>query len=438
MSTNRNFSTKVKKNFNKFFDKPSITRISKRIGFIQRKAKKINAYNFVLGFLTSVSKGQNTLAGWAFEIGMLSGTSVSKQAVYDRLNDKSVAMAQALLKNALLQQSTKQIASELFSSFDHVLLQDSTTLKLPQSLSSAFPGNHSGGEQKAIARIQSIIDIKAMRFIDFVLGSFTQNDQSASSSILPWVKKGDLVIRDMGYFALDTFAKMIDKNIHFLSRLRFGVKLYDLNGKEILLKTLMKGNKAIDRWVYIGAERKLLVRLVMVPVPAKQRADKVRKAKQDRDKRLNHSSEYYRWLGYGTYITNVTKEVWLPKQVAQVYSVRWQIEIIFKSWKSGFHLQEMLHEGCTNEHRVRVNILLMLLFVCLFMLKIYIRYKDGIERKTKKIISLLKSSVFIFQNLKDILSINDKKLKLIITQYCCYEKRLDRLNLVRCYKKYKN
>lgn len=432
------FQQQGKKNFDKFFDKSVINKVGKQCGFVQRKAKKITPYHFVLGFLSCCCKGQSTFAGWAVQIGLLSGRSVSKQGVFDRIHAQAGAFAQGLLQRILLQQNTNNFACKLFAAFGKVLLQDSTTLKLPQSLSAIFPGNHSRGEQKAIARIQSIIDIKAMKFIDFVLGSFTQNDQSASGSILQWAKKGDLVIRDMGYFAMDTFADLVKKEIHFLSRLKYGVKLYDLQGNEISLKVLLKANKVVDQWVFIGVEKKVWVRLVMLPVPAEQRAERIRKAKHDRDKRLNHSKQYYQWLGYGVYITTVENQVWTVKEVVKAYSVRWQIEIIFKSWKTGFHLQAMLHEGCTNEHRVRVSIFLMLLFICLFMQKIYIRYRNSIERKKKKSISLMKLSVFVCNNLKDIFFLPDKILKETIARHCCYDKRSDRINMTDLYQNFKN
>ena len=270
------------------------------------------------------------------------------------------------------------------------------------------------------------------------LCSFTQNDQSASGSILQWANKGDLVIRDMGYFAMDTFEKLIKADIHFLSRLKYGVKLYDRQGNEIALNVLLKGNKAVDQWVYIGVEKKVWIRLVMLPVAAEQRAQRVRKVKHDRDKRLNHSRQYYQWLGYSVYITTVEKQVWTPKEVAKAYSVRWQIEIIFKSWKMGFHLQDILHEGCTNEQRVRVSIFLMLLFICLFMQKIYVHYKTSIEGTGEKLISLMKLSVFICNNLKEIFSLPDKHLKELIARHCCYDKRSDRINMTDLYQQYKN
>ena len=367
----------------------------------------------------------------------MSGKSVSKQGVFDRLHASTVEFARQLVEQVLLQQSGKDFVSSLFEGFGKVLLQDSTTLRLPQVLSKLFPGNHSRGEQRAVARIQSIFDIKAMRFINFSLGAFTQNDQSASGRILSLVKKGDLVIRDLGYFSLAVFEKLIKKEVHFLSRLRYGVTITDRQGKPILLKDLLKQKQGVDRWAYIGSEKKVWVRLVMVPVPAAQAAEKIRKAKQDRDARLNHSNEYYQWLRFNVYITSVDKEVWTARQAYQAYKVRWQIEIIFKSWKTGFHLQHILHEGCTNEHRVRVAIFLTLMFMCLFLQKIYVRHKQAVE-KSDKTISLLKLSMYVSNNVKEIIIIPDKMLREIIVRHCCYDKRSDRTNMTDLYKQSKN
>lgn len=371
------------------------------------------------------------------QIGFLSGKCVSKQGLFERIQNNATAFAKALLEQVLLQQSAKEFTAGLFTGFGKVLLQDSTTLRLPQVLSSVFPGNHSRGEQKAVARIQSIIDIKAMKFIDFVLGSFTQNDQSASSTVTAFVKKGDLVIRDLGYFVLSTFQELIKAEVYFLSRLRFGVNLYDKNGCALALKDLLKPGKPVDKWVFIGAEKRIWVRLIMLPLPAAKVNEKIRKAKQDRDKRLNHSREYYQWLEYSVYITTVDDNIWAAKDVAKAYRVRWQIEIIFKSWKTGFHLQELLHEGCGNVHRVKVSIYLMLLFICLFMNKIYARYSYAIQKQTNKKISLLKLATFTAQHINEIFLLPQIRLKEIITKYCCYDSRHDRINMTDLYQKFK-
>ena len=382
--------------------------------------------------------GQNTFSHWALQISLLTKKAVSKQAVFDRLGSSSTTFAKQLLEHVLSEQIGVGYASNLFKMFNNVLLQDSTTLRLQQNLSKIFKGNHSRGEQKAVARIQSIFNLKTLSFKYFSLGSFTENDQSASKIILPLIKKGDLVIRDMGYFAIAIFQKIIASKAHFLSKLRFGVTISDEKGRIILLKDLLKQKNGVDKWVFIGKEKKIWVRLVMIPLPSTQVEEKIRKAKNDRDARLNHSKEYYSWLRFNVYITNVDNQTWSSNEVGKAYKVRWQIEIIFKSWKSGFNLQSILHEGCTKVERVEVMIYLILMFMCLVMKKIYVKYKNSIERNTTNIISLMKLAVLVNNNIKEVISLPQKLLKDLITKHCCYEKRIDRINMTDLYRNNKN
>ncbi len=83
-----------------------------------------------------------------------------------------------------------------------------------------------------------------------------------------------------------------------------------------------------------GKDKKLKVRLVAIKLSHEQAAQRKRKAKQDRDRRLNHSKGYYELLGYIIFITTVTEQIWNEQQVAAAYRVRWNIEIQFKSWKA--------------------------------------------------------------------------------------------------------
>ncbi len=433
------FQVQGKKNFERFFDKSVIVKISRQTGFASRKAKKITAYHFVLGFIITCMNGKNSFSDWAAQISWLNGKSLSKQAVFDRIHDRTTLFAKQLLEHVLLQISGNNFDTELFKPFGKVVLHDSTTLGLPQVLSSVFPGSRNQfGGQKAIARIQTMFDIKAMRFMHFSLSAFTQNDQSASGSVIQHVSKNDLVIRDLGYFSIPVFKKLIAANVHILSRLKYGVTITDASGNLISLKSLLNQKAGVDKWVYIGAEKKIWVRLVMIPLPAEQAAEKIRRAKHDRDRRMNHDATYYKWLKFNTYVSTVSEDVWNTKEVSNAYKLRWQIEVIFKSWKSGFHFQHILHEGCTNENRVKVAIYFMLLFNCLFIEKMYVRYKKIIEKSGIKRISLLKLSCYITSNFKDVFGQNERRLRESIKAYCCYEKRTDRINMTDLYQQYKN
>lgn len=438
MKTSSYFSGKVKEKLHKFFDKSAINRTGKASGFTKRKTEKITAYNFVVGFILCCSKQKNTYNEWATQIGLISRETVSRQSLNERIGESAELFAKQLLEETIIKSQAVYYEESLFEPFGQTLLGDSTNLKLPQVLSDLYPGNTSRGEQKAVARIQSIINIKTMKFSHLELCAFTDNDQSASGNILSHVQKGDLVIRDLGYFAIATFKELIDKEVYFLSRLKFGVTISDEKGNIISLKSLMRTGKPIDRWVYIGSKKKIRVRLVMIPLPAAQAAEKRRKARQDRDKRLNHSKEYYQWLGYNVFITTVEDTIWSYAEVAKAYQVRWQIEIIFKSWKSGFHFQKILHEKCTNAYRVGVTIYLLLLFIFLFMLKIYMRYKKDVEKQTGNLISLLKLAAFISTNMLEIFLLSHRKIKDLIARHCCYDKRLGTSNMAELLQSFKN
>jgi hypothetical protein len=422
------FRQQGKKNFAQFFDKSVFKRLSEKSGFSQRKSRKITPYAFVVGFIECSLKKCCSYSQWAAAIGRISGCCIAKQSLYERLNSGSSEFAGGLLQHALKKQITRVRDLRLFGCFKRVLLQDSTTLSLPDTLAGYFPGNISRGVQKAVARIQCIMEITAMRFVHFSFSGFTCNDQSASGLITTYLGKSDLVIRDLGYFVLNSLKEITGKQAYFLSRLRYNVGVYNQKGEPLILQKLLR-KKQIDQWVWIGEKQQLPVRLVMLQLPATQAAERIRKARKDRDKRLNHSKSYYKWLNYAAFVTNVDQDVWTPKQVADAYKVRWQIEIVFKSWKSAFNLQYIVQEPYRNVYRIRTAILLMLLFICLFMQKIYRHYKKVVEKKQGKTISLLKLSRYAAANLIFFFSMNSNQLQKQIARHCCYDERSDRMNM---------
>lgn len=266
MKTSSYSVSKVKQNFEKLIDRSFIKKTAKQTGFITRRSKKIEAVEFVVGLIICFCKKKNTFSEWAEQTGKLSKRKVSKQALCKKINAKAAEFCKELLQEAVSKKGEALKGSLIFKNFGKVILQDSTNFKLPDCLATIFPGNRTNGKQKAVARIQTMLDLKTMQFLNFSLSGFTRNDQAASADIIPLCSKGDLIIRDLGYFALATFKEVGDNGVHFLSRLRFGVKIYELDGTEIELKSLFNCKEKIDRQVLIG-KKKLPVRLVMLPVP---------------------------------------------------------------------------------------------------------------------------------------------------------------------------
>lgn len=60
--------------------------------------------------------------------------------------------------------------------------------------------------------------------------------------------------------------------------------------------------------------------------------------KNAKKKGIEKSDTTIELLGTSIYITNIKDEFLSAEQVHEFYSLRWQIEIIFKTWKSVFHI----------------------------------------------------------------------------------------------------
>src|SRR5881227_13374 len=345
MKTSSYSRSKVKQNFEKFFDKKLIHRIAKASRFICRKGALITPYAFVLGLIQCCCAGCNTYSAWAAAIGAITGKEVTKQALFKRMNEHTATFGRQLFEQVITLRLKALKQTRLLKLFKRVLLADSTALSLPQALVKAFPGSVVHGVKKAVARLQCLLDLRAMQWLQLSLDAYADNDQGASGKVVPLLNKGDLLIRDLGYFVLGVLQQIMDRKALFISRLRYGLNWYDpKSGEQINWKDLLppKRRRVVDKRIVIGKEQQVPVRVILIPLPAEQVEARIRKAKKDRCKNCNHGQDYYRWLGYSVFITNVDKDTLSAGEVAEVYGVRWLIELLFKGWKSGGHLQEVL------------------------------------------------------------------------------------------------
>lgn len=382
-------------------------------------------------------QGKNSFQHWAEQVGIITGGSVSKQGIWKKVTVQLTGFLALILFDVLQQQvSTIHRQAKKYDwlkNYKRILLQDSTVIALPSWLSWCFPGNVSRGEKKAQLKIQVVYDILANHFVYFEITPFTANDQSKSKDILSIATPEDLVIRDLGYFVLESFNEMIDKQIPFVSRLRYGVKIYDTEtGKEINLLKQLKKSGEFDKWVMLGKEQKLKVRLVARKLPQEQVANRIRKAKNNRDKRLNHSKEYYQMLAYNLFITTEDEEQFSITQIAQLYQLRWRIEIIFKCWKSNFHLQKLIPQNCSlTKERVEAIIYMMLIFILLFQGTIYNAALIAAEKVENCCISLFRLCKYIANNIDLFFENNLNAMMPQILYYCRYDKRCDRQNFAQ-------
>lgn len=312
--------------------------------FCRRKAKKLTPALFVQAACVVVTLESVSYRCWAGLIGLLGRCTLTKQGLYERLTDGAARFLQATLQGLLqnLAKSNGMVLPAALSSFSRVLIQDSTTLAVSQALARFFPGaRNQRGAKGGLLKIQACYDLLTDQFVHFSLSSFRRNDQAASADVLPLLRVGDLVIRDLGYFALEVMEQIGLAQAFFLSRWRVGVGLWEIDGRTpVHLLALLRRQGRLDREFCLG-DKKVRARLVAVRLPAEVAAERRRLARANRDQRCPPSAERLALLDWAIYVTNVSAKVWSAREVAQTYGLRWRIEIIFKSWKSHFALADV-------------------------------------------------------------------------------------------------
>lgn len=312
-------------------------------GWVKYKWRKIGPTEIVLAFLSVMLSSGASYSRLARKVGIPSLVTVSRQAVQKRMNKSFTAYMNRLVSKALangMREIVEKdgIGNSLFGSFTSVSLHDSSCVPLPDALADHFPGASNGrGPKKAMLKIDAMLDIKHWRLRRLMVNPYRKNDQSQAREALESLEPGMLLIRDLGYFVTEAFVEIAARDAFFLSRLKYGVNLYDDAGLPVELGKLLKDGRTLDKWFFLGVKR-LPVRLVAIPLPKAEADERRRKAREDRDRRANHTEDYMRRLGWTVLITNVKEEAWTTEQVAEAYRYRWFVETLFKSWKSHFNL----------------------------------------------------------------------------------------------------
>ena len=203
----------------------NVEKIARETGFYKALARKITITTLMLSFFRMALTGKNGYHIWAVYLGPLIGQSVSKVALWKRMGKSQTDCLRSILEQTFhMKQPAGLMDSKsspsLFSPFGETYLQDSTIISLPDELSKYYKGSVSHGKQKSSMRLQAVYSLSSGTFKEFGMDSFTDNDQGASGDIIRFLKSGDLVIRDLGYFVLKVFRQVASLNAFFLSRWR--------------------------------------------------------------------------------------------------------------------------------------------------------------------------------------------------------------------------
>jgi len=271
-----------------------------------------------------------------------------KQSLDERFSERTVNFVKRVLSRLLSEQFSDMLYDDNFlSNFHHVRIKDSTKFNVPSNLASHYKGSGGNGStSQAGISIQYEFDLKTGKFLDLNITGANRNDQHDATQTAENVCKEDLVIRDLGYFSTPVLKTFMKNEVFFLSRLHTLVLVYDANGEEIdfkkyFAKMKKHGIEKCEVQVLMGEDR-IPVRLYIGLVPPDVYEERLRRQQSQKKRRGHPMKERTKsLLAFNLFITNVEEEKLPLEKIMPLYRFRWQVELMFKNWKSVFALHSL-------------------------------------------------------------------------------------------------
>lgn len=347
----------------RFFTEEEIEKIARNSKYVQRKGK-LKAWQIVsLCSFYDIDVANATLLKLASKISSNDGPTLSSQAIDQRLNKKCVVFLKEVFNKILKNKISKNIGvqTELDVLFKRIRILDSTAFQLPESFKSVFPGS-GGSSQPSGVKIQLEFELKSGEILNVDVGPGSNSDNTFGSKIKDTIEATDLILRDLGYFSFEDFDDIDKRKALYISRLKPNIAVYIKNNniqyykngepkkssffKRIDLKDIMKNMQPGEMFeipeALIGRDKKLQTRLIIYKLTPEQLAERTEKSEYTAKKKgIVKSENTIELLGITVYITNIPGEVLDSHKIYELYTLRWQVEIIFKTWKSIFHIHNV-------------------------------------------------------------------------------------------------
>jgi hypothetical protein len=342
----------------------------------------------------ATSQANKSYNQMAIEVKSGYGVGISKQGIDQRFNEQALKYIQSLTSEQLSFQVLQTINGGWLDHFSRVIIKDSTKFDIPKELQDSLPG-FGGCASPAGVCIQYEFDIKSGQVNDLAITPGKRPDSKDSLETIGKVIKGDLVIRDLGYFAIDCLKYIQNTQAYFISRLNPNVVVFQCVDNEFeridfdALHQMMSQNKIerLEKQVYIGSKEKFPVRMVIELMPESVVASRLQKVNSfNKKKGRQTSKDYITRARFNIFITNISNEIIKPDAISKIYKIRWQVELIFKAWKSTF--------GIDNIGKMKYTRLMCLLNVRLLLILInwetFIVTRNNVYKKTGSLLSLNK------------------------------------------------
>jgi hypothetical protein len=227
----------------------------------------------------------------------------------------------------------------LLRRFTEVCLEDGTAVALPASMADAYPGCGGPGPRAGRAGLKILVQLEVQtgRIRVGEPAPARASDHALHAS-LPPLPSGSLRLADLGFFDLERMADDDRRGVFWISRVPAGLTIRgDGEPPRNVAEWLgRQESDRVDAVVAQGAKVRLACRSAAVRTPEHVADQRLRRLQEKLKKKGRKLSEAQRVLCRWTVlVTNLRDaERFTAEQLWALYRVRWQIELVFKRWKS--------------------------------------------------------------------------------------------------------
>jgi len=316
--------------------------LGKKTGFIMREVK-LTGRAFIQSLVFGFQSNPDLTYGELSQSAAMLGLEMSAQGLEQRFSQRAAEFVERVLETAV----EKTIKGEktnvpLLARFTGVYVRDSSIIELPKELKGIWRGNGGSQGENAALKLQVNLNYSNGELSGPVLQHGRSQDQTSpfQEIVLP---AGALHLADLGYFDLDRLQSDDERQVYWLSRWKVGTVMYGENEERIDLLRWLQNQPAaqVDIPIHLGAKHRIPCRLLIEPVPQEVVDQRRRRMKDEgRKKGQPVTDERLALAAWSIVVTNVPAEKLSLKEAWIMLRIRWQVELLFKLWKSHAKIDE--------------------------------------------------------------------------------------------------
>jgi hypothetical protein len=306
------------------FSEPLLNACGKDVKFCRRQ-RVITPFRLGLALTaTCANQRVETIADFHCGFNALFGTTVTYKAFYNQLAKPHFAdFARTMTERLVGDMTLKVLGFEkghAFAEFRHIVIQDGSSFAIHDGLREVFPGRFKVVKPAAV-ELHTTMDLLCDAPTTVVLTPDTTNEQAFLPE--PPALRASLLLADRGYIDLHYLHRVQDEGGFFLIRAKAGMNPQ-------VLEAFREDGKRLR------SLRNKSLQTIHAKLPKRQRVELVVQWQVDgRPLCLRLIISWNRRTKSFCYLlTNLPPRRYPLDTICRAYKWRWQVELLFKEWKS--------------------------------------------------------------------------------------------------------